>query len=159
MQAALRWNQLLLERAPNNARFMRDQSELRALSGLILVETGRSEEGLEELHQAVILAEKQVAQDPSNFVPQISLVSVLQRQSNGYASLARKPEATAAQRTDYWQRAIEGLARCEEKLNLPNVEKATRTRGLRTDIARDLTEARAALGALAEKAEHRTSAP
>ena len=111
---------------------------------------GRTEDGAKSLEEAVCLAEDLVTRDPANGPSQLELIDSLYAQAKGFAAQAGVPGISSAGQADQWQRAIQALARCHERMNSPELQRTKLPLNQRAkEITRAANEAQAALAKIA----------
>ena len=152
-QQAQNWAKLLVDREPNEARYVRDWSGGFGIIGNAQIALGRYDEGLTNLQMTVHLAETIVARDPMNGSSQEMLIWSLQELAGGFAKVASDPATLPARQSELWQQAVESLTRCEGMLASPQFERIKPHLSMAArEIKQNLDEARNALQKIAGEA-------
>jgi len=122
-EQAQSWAKLLIDREPNEARYVRDWSEIHSIIGAALIALGRFDEGVTNLQTGVRLAEAIVARDPMNGSSQELMIHNLQQLAEGLGKVASAPGTGPARRSELLQQVVQLLTRCEAMLSAPELER------------------------------------
>lgn len=149
-EKSVQWVKIKLEMDPNNARAARDQSNALRLIGAAQLALGQTELGAQSLAEAVRHAEALVARDPANGPAQLELTESLRAQAKGYAIQVGLAGIAPARQMELWQRALQSLTRCQQRMELPELRRnkaALETRA--KALTQAMNEAQSALAKIA----------
>jgi len=160
LETALEWRRILVERAPNNARYARDWSGIHGAIGLAQIALDRFDEGLANLQAGVQLTENLIRRDPVNGTSQLQLIESLQQQANGLVKIANFPGTGSVRQMELLRQAVQSLTRCQGRLALPELERIRPQLSKKAkEITQELEEARSALAKMSSAAEARPTKP
>jgi serine/threonine protein kinase len=160
LEKAFQWVKIKVEMAPNDARAARDWVVCLRVIGTAQLALGRTEEGAQNLEEAVRKAEKLAGRDPANGSFQLEFIDSLLAQAKGFATQAKLLEITPARQVELWQRAIQTLARCQERMASPELQRNKASLVTQEKkVAQGMNEAQAALTKIATDARPTSAAP